>query len=152
MGGELGVESTPGTGALFFFTLSLPVYHTPSTQPDSIIDLSQVRILIVQRHALVRTVLQEQLAQWGIPSTRLTSGPKALDALQVAQAEGDPYHMALVSDHMVGFDADTFCATIKNMTTLDELSLILMASAGIHSDAARLEQAGFAGYLTQSYP
>ena len=58
--------------------------------------------------------------------------------------------MALVSDHMVGFDADTFCATIKNMAALDELSLIMLASAGIRGDATRLEQAGFAGYLTQS--
>jgi len=150
MGGEIRVESIPGTGSLFFFTLSLPVHHTPSMQPDSIIDLSRVRILILQRHPLVRTVLQEQLAQWGIRSTGLASGPKALDALQAAQTEGDPYHMALVSDHMVGFDADTFCATIKNMAALDELSLIMLASAGIRGDATRFEQAGFADYLTQS--
>ena len=58
--------------------------------------------------------------------------------------------MALVSDHMVGFDADTFCVTVKNMATLPELSLIMLASVGIRGDAARLEQAGFAGYLPKS--
>lgn len=64
---------------------------------------------------MVQTVLQEPLALWGTGATGLASGPKALDARKAAQAEWAPYHMALVFDHMVEFDADTFRSTVKNM-------------------------------------
>ena len=62
---------------------------------------------------MVQTVLQEQVAQLGMRSRGLASG-EALDALQAAQAEGAAYHMALVCHHTVEFDADTFCAAVKN--------------------------------------
>ena len=125
----------PGIDSTFFFDLPLPLHRPTHEVPDSSIDLSDLRVLIIQRQAKLREVLSEQLSQWDIRSTDLASVPKALDVMRAAQHDGDPYHIALVTDHMVGFDAETFGRTIKETGVLRGTYLVMLASVGIRRDA-----------------
>ena len=149
MGGKVELQSTEGVGSTFFFTLTLPVHHPEHKQLESCADLPHMRALIVQRHAKAREVLQDQLAQWGVRTTGFASGPQALEALRTAYQAQDPYHVALVTDQIVGSDVVTFSQAIRAEKDFEDLHLVMLASVGLRGDAKRYEQAGFSGYLTK---
>ena len=58
MGGEIGVESTPGQGSRFWFTIELgAVHHTPAPTVQIPAALQGQRLLIVDAHAATRDLL-----------------------------------------------------------------------------------------------
>lgn len=88
MGGKLDVLSTPGEGALFFFTLNMPITQAPiaSEQDGSAsgnvdqIQAETLRILAVDDEAISRLILSHQITALGhhvqlseTPSDALTS-------------------------------------------------------------------------------
>jgi len=80
MGGEMGVESTPGVGSRFWFTVTLPRPVGAATQLSFIAhsSLQGLRVLVVDDNATNREILQQQVAAWGMRVTAVDSGEQAL--------------------------------------------------------------------------
>ncbi len=71
MGGEIGVDSAPGQGSTFWFTMAAPVTELP--QALGVIDaglLSGTRVLVVDDHATNVRILTRQLQLWGMEVDR----------------------------------------------------------------------------------
>ena len=150
MGGAIGVDSIPGQGSTFWFTVSLA--KQPALQraewPVSA-DLRGAHILAVDDNATNRQVLAEQLASWGMRFALADSAAQALGLLRAARTANDPFRLVLTDMQMPECDGETLGKTIKADAALRDTILVMMTSLGMRGDAKRLEGVGFAAYLTK---
>ena len=152
MGGHIGVESTEGKGATFWFTAMLKKasreVQKPQLKPLPV-EIQGKRILAVDDNPTNRKILHACLSSWQCRATTAENGVEAIEILTRA-AEGDsPYDMAIVDYLMPMMDGESLGKAIKDHPRLKALHLILLTSRGIRGDAARAKDAGFDAYLTK---
>ena len=150
MGGEIGVESVPGVGSVFWFTLRLPRTEPTVSGPVPEVDLSHLRVLAVDDLEVNRRILSEQLGSLGMRPEVAASGPEALECLRAGVASNDPHAIAVVDYQMPGMDGAQLGHAIKADESIADTVLVLLTSSGQRGDARRLGEAGFAGYLSKT--
>jgi PAS domain S-box-containing protein len=132
MGGEVGVDSTPGNGSSFWFTASLGVVKQPSAEPankpDLASSLSALRVLVVDDQPAYLEVLREQLAMWNVEADTSTSTDDAMRKLKAASHSGHPYSVALVDLIMPPSDSSEFLRAVKADPELSSTAFMLMTS------------------------
>jgi signal transduction histidine kinase/CheY-like chemotaxis protein len=136
MGGTIWVESDPGSGSTFFFSVNLkasdaPVPADQSPEPGI---LGCHSALIVDDNATNRRVLEIQLKLWGMESTSSSSGVDGLKKM----AEQD-FDVVLIDFQMPEMDGVTLAREIRKRTPT---ALILLSSSGetIKGEDAKLFQ------------
>ncbi len=152
MGGEIGVESREGEGSTFWFTLSLErgeenAPPAPHTFPE--VDLAGCRVLVVDDNATNRRLLLTLLKSWGCQSSEADGGAAAMRLLKAAVAEGNPYEIALLDMNMPEQDGETLGRLIRDDPELASTRRVMLTSAALRGDAARMREAGFDAYLTK---
>ncbi len=123
MGGEIGLDSEPGVGSTFRFSLELPcadVGPAPQAPPQ----LAGRRLLLVDDNARGRDVLAGYLRGAGMTVVTAGSGPEALTEL-----EGGSFDMALIDDQMPNMDGLLLCELIRIDSTWADVKLVLMCAA-----------------------
>jgi signal transduction histidine kinase/CheY-like chemotaxis protein len=110
MGGEIGCESKPGTGSLFWFEIPLEVVAPPARKPDeaephpgAAAPGQRLKVLVVDDVKMNRDIVGALLANIGHDVVFATSGADALQKVQ--GAEFDLVLMDLQMPYMDGFDA-----------------------------------------------
>jgi signal transduction histidine kinase/DNA-binding response OmpR family regulator len=149
MGGAIGVSSVPGQGSTFWFTLRLPLDRAAPAIPSHAVDLTGYRMLVVEDNEVNRRILREQLRSREIRFEIAGSGAEGLKLLRAAGRSGDPYRVAMLDFMMPEMDGEMLGRAIKGDPVLRDTRLIMLSSAGMRSDFARLREAGFAAYLTK---
>ena len=150
MGGRIGVESTEGKGSTFWFTAVFekqPVDRKRS--PRMFEDIRGRRILVVDDNATNRLFLREQLSSWKCLPEEAASGEEALAKLRAAVKAQDPFLVAILDMEMPAMDGATLGRKIKEDSDLARTILVLLTSQGRRGDAKRMEEIGFAAYLTK---
>jgi CheY-like chemotaxis protein/anti-sigma regulatory factor (Ser/Thr protein kinase) len=129
MGGEIGVDSVPGQGSTFRFTVRLE--RAPAGATDTAADtagLRGARALIVDDNATNRVFLREQLRVWGVEADEAPDGPTALERLRAAAAAGSAHQVALLDMQMPGMDGLELARAIKDDPDLAGVKLLLLSS------------------------
>ena len=150
MGGEAGVRSEEGNGSEFWFTARF-IKQDVGEYVESILptDLRNVRILIVDDNATNRELLTTRLTSWGMRTLEAQDGPAALQALDRALDENDPFRIALIDVQMPGMDGETLGRIINEDNRLNGIRMVMLTSMGTRGDAKHFQEIGFAAFATK---
>ena len=147
MGGEVGVESTPGEGSTFHFTARLAVAGgRASRRPRSPLPAG-VKVLVVDDNATNRTILAASLQSREARVATAAGGTDALGLLRGAARTGEPFEVVVLDGNMPGMDGLELAAAIRRDPVLRGMKLVMLTSSGDRRAAARA--VGIEHYLTK---
>ena len=119
MGGQIRVESKPGEGSVFSFTilfgLGLEVFHHPLVLSES---LHGLKVLVVDDNEHSRDILRDILQFFALSVTTVASGKQALAALRLANRADDPFALVLLDYRMPEMNGLETVAEIQKETDL----------------------------------
>jgi signal transduction histidine kinase/CheY-like chemotaxis protein len=143
MGGTIGVESTLGQGATFWFTLALPIVPIPD---GSICDLGLqgIRCLQVDDNATNRKILRHLTTSWGMIPTEAETGSEALQLLAAK-----PFDAVIVDHQMPGMNGIEVARHIRSSPKTAGIPIILLSSLGASEYLGVIRELNIYAYVTK---
>jgi CheY-like chemotaxis protein len=150
MQGRIGIESKPGEGSTFWFTVQLP--ETALSVPPSALSWERLRgrrILLVEPNQTVRRVVQQDLVAKGLQCSGARNAAEAVDLAQAAAGMQQPFDLALIELHLPDKDGFETAALLKQHPATNAMRLVILTSVGRRGDGGTARALGIEAYLTK---
>ena len=131
MGGDVGVESTPGKGSTFWFTARLGVQKSEQQAAKGVMaqDLVGRRVLVVDDNSTAREILLSLLRSLGFNARACASGAEALDELATGAAGNRPFELVVLDWKMPVMSGAETARRIREQASIVPQPAIVMVTA-----------------------
>ena len=150
MGGDIGVESTPGEGSRFWFDLPLKVAAestaTEQSQEPAIRSFA-ANILLVEDNKVNQLVAKGLLENWGASVRMAADGEEALKILKAEQP--DLVLMDCQMPTMDGYEATRLWRAEEQERGLRPMPIIALTANAMIGDEEKCIAAGMSDYLSK---
>jgi signal transduction histidine kinase/CheY-like chemotaxis protein len=148
MGGELDVDSYPGMGSRFFFTLRLRFNSTKAFVNEitlkQLTELDGIRILLVEDNPMNMMVATRFLRKWKIQVDEACNGLEALELYG-----NNTYNLMLVDLEMPEMDGASFVGHVRKS---DDVIPVIAFTAAVYDNMQEdLKQKGFSDFITKPF-
>lgn len=147
MGGTLEVESRPGEGSAFFFTLELPFSKesiSRGRRSSALPSLSGVRILMADDSAVNRRITRSFLERWQVEVDEADDGRQALELFR-----HNTYDLLLLDLHMPVMDGYEAIVAIRKINPV--VPALAFTAALMKDIEQHLLDQGFTGFLQKPF-
>jgi signal transduction histidine kinase len=156
MGGHLAVQSAPGNGSVFYFSIPLAASTAVPTSPAIATQLEtrlNLRVLVVEDNAVNRKIISSQLTQLGCTATMTIDGEKVLAAL----GNGPLPDVILMDCHMPKIDGWEATRRIRAWSgdvnplrrDASSLPIVALTAAALPEERARCLEAGMNDFISK---
>lgn len=152
MGGTMELESEPGTGSTFSFTISfeLQAKHTGAhhAYPENI---RGMRVLVVDDSKMSRIVLKNIMESF---SFAVSDAPNGIEALQLIHENdaANPFKLVITDWRMPDIDGIELTRRIKETGTLQHPPKVILLTAYGHEEIHhRAEQSDLDGFMLKPF-
>ncbi len=151
MGGEIGVDSTPGKGSTFSFTVK--VKEDPRDQAPASKHIEQqgkthfggMKVLLVEDNELNQILMEAQLKKLGIDVTSVDNGRQALELLSRKAA----FDVVLMDIQMPEMDGYEVTRKIRNDLSLSDLPIVALTAHAVDDKRRQCIASGMNGIITK---
>jgi signal transduction histidine kinase/DNA-binding response OmpR family regulator len=130
-GGEIAVESQPGKGTHFRFTIPYEIAGEPASVPfiaapigAGYVDHSHIRVLVVEDNEMNQRLIRHLLTGWKLSFEMVRDGIEALERLR-----SETFNLVLMDVQMPGMDGYTATREIRTKLKLQTPILAMTAHA-----------------------
>lgn len=156
MGGELKVDSKPGVGSEFYFSIPLPIFYGQIPQEvmggqDAENPLAGHRILLVEDNEINAEVAMEILKSRDVLVDWADNGQKAVELF--SKSPEGVYDAILMDINMPIMDGLTATGEIRAMDRLDvkTIPILAMTANTFQEDRDNAAKAGMTGFLPKPF-
>jgi PAS domain S-box-containing protein len=149
MGGKIWLESEPGVGSKFHFTVVLANAVQDSEPAEDKSPLAAASVLVVDDNAANRRILTETFSSWHMNPVQASGAEEAVGLLRRALGNGCPFDLVVTDLQMPDMDGLELVECIQRTLSLPDLGIIVLTSREKGGDLQSCRDLGISSCLTK---
>jgi len=150
MDGSIGVVTKENKGSTFWFTAVFEKDGSLQKNKLEMTDaLASKRILVIEDNKIHLQIISELLKTFKLPYDIAETGNDAMNKLESAKANKNPYHIIIIDYHLQSNRGKHLGQKIKSDADFKNPDIIMLINKGERSNGETLSENGFSAYLTK---